>query len=85
MGEDTILEDGRKILYIERMVGDADGNHFAWSTKEGRWKNCDAIRAYPEPGQMAMVPWFAVYRDGVVIARVPAHFVEVGYVAAEEK
>lgn len=30
------------------------------------------IRAYGEPGQYCMVPWFAVHRGAEIICRVPA-------------
>lgn len=73
----TILEDPRPIEWICLPWENA----VPWNTKKSRYKNCDEIRAYPEPGQMAQVPFYAVIKDGEIIARTPATVVEVGYVA----
>lgn len=40
---------------------------------------CDRIVAYEENGHMAALTFFAVYRNGVIIARVPATLAEVRY------
>lgn len=77
----TILDDPRPIEWIcQRGEGAA-----AWTTRDGDYKNCDAIQAYPEPGHMARIPFFAVLKDGAVIARAPATMVEVGYADNQEE
>lgn len=76
----TILDDTRKIDAIWFFPEGGDGlNGFCSSNKPGSAYFCDEIRAYAENGQCAPVPFFAVYRDGKIIARVPAHMVEVRY------
>ena len=37
----------------------------------------DAIRVYGEPGQGALVPWFAILANGKIVGRVNAAMVEV--------
>lgn len=41
------------------------------------------IVAYREHGQGDFVPYFAIYRGDEIAHRVPASFVEVGYVRAD--
>ena len=79
MNEHLIHEDPRPIAYAERLFPDPDNELFVWTTKEGRWKNCDAIRAYQEAGMGALETWLAIYKNGQVIARTPARFHEIGY------
>ena len=43
------------------------------------WRGVNSIVAYGEPGQMAEVPWLAVYKDNVMVARIPAHAAEIIY------
>ena len=76
---EQVVNDQRPIEYAERIFPDVDGNTFCWTTREGRWKNCDRIEAYWENGEMAPIPWLAVYRDGEIIARVGARGHEIGY------
>lgn len=76
----TILDDARKIDSIW-FPDNEDGPHGYWiGASEKSSKKCDEIRAYAENGQCAPVPFFAVYRGGQIIARIPAHMVEVRYV-----
>lgn len=76
----TILEDTRKIDSIWFFPEGSDGlSGFCSSNKASSSFYCDEIRAYAENGQAAPVPFFAVYRDGQIYARVPAHMVEVRY------
>jgi len=56
-------------------------NAGGWTTSPGYSISCDKIVAYAENGQMAPVPFYAVYRDGQIMARVPAQLVEVQYKA----
>lgn len=72
----TILDDARKIDSI--WFEDGQTGH-AVSIHETSSFKCDEIRAYAENGQCAPVPFFAVYRGGQIIARIPAHMVEVRY------
>lgn len=62
----TILEDGREIGSITGEEG-AD----EWWYGVGA-VNVEKIAAYGEPGQYCDTPWFAVYKEGEIIARVPA-------------
>ena len=78
---DTILDDPRPIEWICQPWEDA----VAWTTRDGRYKNCDEIHAYAEPGHMARIPFFAVVKGGEIIARAPATMVEVGYVATQDE
>lgn len=41
--------------------------------------NCDCIVPYGESGQMALVTWFAIWKNGKVIARVDARGLEARY------
>lgn len=72
----TILEDTRKIDSI--WFEDGQTGHSVSINEKSSYK-CDDIRAYAENGQCAAVPFFAVYRGTQIIARVPAHMVEVRY------
>ena len=36
---------------------------------------CDKIECYGEPGEYCYKPWFAIWKDGKVTARVNANFV----------
>jgi len=67
-----MMHDGRPIKLIQ------------WDDKEdGQYQvgfcGCTAIRAYGEPGSMAMVPWLAVYVGEEIVCRVAAHKVTVNY------
>jgi hypothetical protein len=73
----TILDDTRKIESISYPDEDASG--FWINASKLSSSRCDEIRAYAENGQCAPVPFFAVYRDGQIYARIPAHMVEVRY------
>lgn len=70
-----IQMDQRPILGIYYPGEDGGG----WTTTPGYSFSCDKIVAYGENGQMAPVPFYAVYRGGEIIARVPAQMVEVQY------
>ncbi len=75
----TILDDTRKIDSIW-FPDDEDGASGYWiRAKRNSSKFCNEIRSYAENGQCAPIPFFAVYRDGQIYARVPAHMVEVRY------
>ena len=76
----TILDDPRSIEWICQSWEDA----VPWTTVKC-YKNCDEIRAYAEPGQMARIPFFAVIKGGEIIARTPAMMVEVGYAVSQEE
>ena len=84
-GGTVVHEDPRPILYAERLLSDADGDTLIWTTKKGRWQNCDEIRAYQEAGVGAMETWLAVYKNGEVVARLPARFHEIGYAMLEAR
>ena len=75
-----IHEDQRPILSIWYPGENAGG----YSTDPRHDKSTSKIVAYGENGQMAMVPFFAVYdMAGNIKARVPAQLVTVIY--AEER
>ncbi len=65
----TIMKDEREIDSLW------DGE---WFVQVGI-PNITRIRAYGEPGHMAMLPWFAVYNGDEILMRVPAHKVGVTY------
>ena len=67
----TILSDTREIdgLYFN----DANGSRY---TRYAGY----VIEAYAEDGAVSPVPFYRVSQGGRVIARVPAHHVEVHYV-----
>ena len=70
----TILEDVREIQAIWSMQSDA-----GWTTVKmgsGYGSLVDRIEAYGEPGQGAIVPWFRIWKDGVVVGRVNAAAME---------
>lgn len=69
--------DPRPIAAIWHAGEDAGG----WTTSQSvaAQFRCDKIVAYGENGQMATVPFYAVYRGEEIIARVPAQMVEVHY------
>lgn len=73
----TIPEDTRKIDSIWYPTEEAWG--YSVTASAASSLRCEKIVAYAENGQMAPVPFFAVYRDGQIYARVPAHMVEVRY------
>ena len=74
----TILDDTRKITGLMPRNDEYRGGYSVGAPLHlSCW--CDEIRAYAENGQCAPVPFFAVYRDGQIIARIPAHMVEVHY------
>ncbi len=72
----TIMEDGREIdtlFYIDKglAVGvTVNENNSLCSFK------VDKIEAYGEPGQGAMVPWFAIWIDGEIVDRINAAAIE---------
>lgn len=49
------------------------------SDKAAPAMQCDRILAYEENGHMAPLTFYAVYRNGGIIARVPATLAEVRY------
>ena len=70
-----ILEDPRPIKAVH--YHDSDGTWW----KSGLTSNKDEIkiRAYGEPSVYCYVPYIAVEKNGVVIARFPATMVEIQY------
>ena len=68
---DSILNDDREIRGIS-----------GTSIDEGDWEyliNClgiEKIQVYAEYGQMAGVPWFAIWKNGEIRWRINAVFVE---------
>lgn len=70
--------DDREILSIWYPGEDAGG----WSTSNevALQFRADRIVAYGENGQMAPVPFYAVFQGGEIVSRVPANLVEVHYV-----
>lgn len=70
----TILTDDREIDGIWYPGEDTAG--YCVSSASHR---CEKIVAYSENGHMAPIPFFAVYRDGEIFARIPANLVEVQY------
>lgn len=66
----TILEDKREIEII------------AWNNEVDASYPSNMgykINAYPEPGMHCNIPFFAVEKDGMIVARVPAWQVSVHY------
>lgn len=89
MGEElqVLIKDTTPIKQLQSTTGNVDGDSCIWwrvfyREQLRRYGNCDRITAYPENGQGAPVPWFAVWLDGSVIARVDAMGLEVQYVTA---
>lgn len=80
-----LVDDQRFIHTISSTTTDADGEcNVYWRARIGvkaddRFANCDKIVVYYENGQMAGVPWFAVYDNNCIIARVDAASMEVEY------
>ena len=75
-----IAMDDRPIEIVESVSADQEGDpSFFFSTRPGRWQNCTHIEAYEEPGQMSMVPFYAIFSGENIIARVPAHFAIAHY------
>ena len=71
-----IYDDPREIESIWYPGEDAGG----YSTITKFDSSTSAIRVYREPGELAFVPFYAVYdADGAIKARVPAGHVTVVY------
>lgn len=68
----SMLHDERPIFSVS--FHGADGGTFT----VGR-ANVERIAAYAENGQMAPVPWIAVYKNGEIWLRIPAEQVQVEY------
>jgi len=71
----TILEDKREIQAIWAMDSESTG----WTTVligSGYGLLVDRIEAYGEPGPAAYMPWFMIWKDGVVVERVNAAAME---------
>ncbi|WPE19859.1 hypothetical protein [Shinella zoogloeoides] len=73
----SICEDTREIDSIWFPGEDAGG--FWVSANAASPHKCDRIRAYSENGQCAPIPFFAVIKGDQIVARIPAHMVEVRY------
>lgn len=71
----TIPEDKREIQAI--WLDDQNGWSVGRASPSGFTALCTRIVAYEELGQMACVPWFAVYDGDVLVVRVPAHRCQV--------
>lgn len=71
-GPELIYDDQRRIESIW-----FDGSHHI---EVGGGSPCvEQIVAYPEPGIGSNTAWLAIYRDGVITARVPAWMVHIIY------
>jgi len=66
----SMLDDDREIVkaYYERGGGFEVGED-----------GITRIEAYKENGQMAHVPWIAVYREGELYKRIPARWLVITY------
>ena len=64
-----ILNDEREIVAIYP----ADGS-LGWTIEEPYHQalHVDKIEAYGEPGEYCALPWFALWEDGQIIARINA-------------
>ncbi len=67
-----VLDDSRPIVEISMPGVDGD----FWTVGKG---GVTAIVAYGETGQMAYVPWFAVYKGEHLMMRIDASHVLVYY------
>ncbi len=67
-----IIDDRREISWID--FNDSDGTHMT----AGKF-GCGKIVAYAEHGSLGPVPYLAVYKDGQVEQKIPAHMVIVHY------
>lgn len=74
-----ICDDTREIDAIWLEEGCDGPNGWCTTASEKSSYKCDRIRAYAENGQCAPVPFFAVIKGDQIVARVPAHMVEVRY------
>jgi hypothetical protein len=71
---DTILDDKRPIEGLYFMDSDCTSYQVGFN-------GVSAIKAYGEPGQHCMLPYFAVYDYGDnIITRIPAGMVQVTYI-----
>ena len=70
----TLLEDTREIEGVYR-----DGSWWAVGID-----GCTSIIAYPEMGQMAHVPWFAIFNGDDIVKRVDAAGHLVVYACGDE-
>ena len=76
----TLLTDKREIRAIYG-YGEAG---VAFEVKGCSKGGFDKIEVYGEEGQMSLVPWFAVWRDGQIVNRINAAWIEtVAYKAQE--
>lgn len=83
-----LIDDKRPIVRVEGTWNDTDPQ-ISWQTlyvyavnakgKDCIAGNCDRIEVYEENGQMAKVPWFAIWKNEQVIARVDAQGLQVTY------
>jgi hypothetical protein len=71
-----IYDDPRPISAIWFPGDDAPGY---WTASKDSMFRCDKILAYKEHGPGDFMPFFAVYRDGEIHARIPAWQVTVQY------
>lgn len=76
----TILNDEREIKSIWFEGEGAGGYCVGQSVYQAEAQvKVTKIEAYGEPAQFCDVPWFAVYSDDTLIARIPAGQVTVHY------
>ncbi len=66
----TIMEEPRPI----KSIGFEGKGSSGWHVDEGY-----TIEPYGEYGEMAIVTWICVSKDGETVARVPAHLVVICY------
>jgi hypothetical protein len=70
---DTILDDKRTIAGLYFMDSDC-------TSYQAGSNGVSAIKAYGEPGQHCLLPYFAVYNcENNIISRIPAGMVQVVY------
>jgi len=68
----TIVNDKREILQLACDIAQVD---IASVGRNGVTK----IVAYEEPGQMAMIPYLAIYKGNFLVERIPAYQVRIIY------
>lgn len=68
----AMLEDKRPVEAV--YFNDEEGGHY----KVGTF-GCTKIEVYGDGGLYRPLPWVAVYKRGVIIARIPAHMVQINY------
>ncbi len=75
MASDLMINDEREIEWIE-VCGNDDN---VYTSREGTYKNCDAIEIYEDRGQMGLVPWLRVMKEGQVHVRISPALCAIGY------